>query len=534
MLALPMLIYLKHQRYPLAQPEILVIFAGIAVVGLLLGLAMLLGRSPGLVIGTSALLIYVLDIQTSWLDRSAWLLPVVCVLAAGFCWLMRKHLSRMLFLISAAMFVSTLVLPGGHPVIREGRFEAAAPGLTDLPLVLHLILDEQTGIEGIPREFDPDRAIADQMKDFYLENDFQVFGRAYSRYWQTRDSVSNLLNFASNDTSVVFFGGRFEEGQLLRENAWFDRLHEQGFSIHVVQSDYMLYHRGSDSDAASGSDTGVTFTSQAIRPLIRTTLSTREKIPFIVGTYIELSEYLKRLDRLYRKIRTSRFGAVLHLPYFGGLDVTRVSPLAAMDAMAELKSLLNQAQPGQAILGHVLLPHHPYALDPDCGLEPRVERWLEFKESAAHPQRNTRESRAVRYPLYLDQLLCTQALLGELFGILMARGLWDSAIVVVHGDHGSRIDMGSSSSHFVAHLNPSDFLDGHSTLFAVKRPGVPGSYDRRQLPIDHLFRRLLVDEIPPGDPELENNPFVLIRGQGFDGTTLVRQPMPGFDHGQAH
>jgi hypothetical protein len=77
-------------------------------------------------------------------------------------------------------------------------------------------------------------------------------------------------------------------------------------------------------------------------------------------------------------------------------------------------------------------------------------------------------------------------------------------------------------------FTPEGLMDGFSTLFAVKRPGLPPGYDRRQLPIGHLFKRLVHEGTDPGDPDWESRPRVLIT----DGPhPLQVVDLPFFDHG---
>lgn len=530
MLALPMMVFLKHQGYPLVRLEILALFGGLLVTGLVTGLAMSMGRSLGVVAGNTALLILVLDIQTEWFVQLPWLVPVLVILFAVLGWLIRMYLSRLLTLAFGVMFLSTMVLPSGRPVVRVGDFPEPSPAAKDLPLLLHLALDEQIGIEGIPREFDPQGEIAGRMRDFFLDNDFQVYGRAYSRYYDSYESFSNLLNLSASDTVAAYFGGEFKRGALLSENRWFDHLQQLGYGINVIQSDYMRFFRRDDSGKAPSVGRCLAYTTEAIQAVDRAPFSTVEKIPFILGTYVRLSSYLKTIYARYRIICLSSIGSRLHLPDLGRLDRTRVSPLSSWEVVSELKDWLTSVQPGQAIFAHILLPHYPYAFDENCQLETQAALWLEAADPDALPHRNDSVSRALRYPPYLEQVLCVRQLMGEMFEILQDRGLWENSIIIVHGDHGSRIDRGPPEPPTVDQMVDSDFQDAYSTLFAVKVPGSAGGYRREQLPIDHLLESLLVDGVPPGNAELENNPFVFIRSAG---KTMPQHPIALFDHGVA-
>jgi arylsulfatase A-like enzyme len=113
-------------------------------------------------------------------------------------------------------------------------------------------------------------------------------------------------------------------------------------------------------------------------------------------------------------------------------------------------------------------------------------------------RRNTAQSRAVRYPLYLEQVICTHRKLNELFEEMMRHGVYEDAIIIIQGDHGSRIDTGPPRPG-VLNLSERDFIDGFSTLYAIKLPGLNPGYDRRALPIDELFTRHIRDgKLPPG------------------------------------
>ena len=102
-------------------------------------------------------------------------------------------------------------------------------------------------------------------------------------------------------------------------------------------------------------------------------------------------------------------------------------------------------------------------------------------------------------------------------------------MVIIHGDHGSRISLWPPVPGVKDKLAATDYMDGFSTLFAVKGPGIVEGYHRQLLPIDHLFRRLIREGLPPDDPELENNPWVYL--MDLD-KLMIKQPMPPFAHGR--
>ena len=111
-------------------------------------------------------------------------------------------------------------------------------------------------------------------------------------------------------------------------------------------------------------------------------------------------------------------------------------------------------------------------------------------------------SRAKRYALYLDQLRCTTLRLGELFEQLRSSGHYESARIILHGDHGSRITrqkMRFDNAKNTASRPGYDYIDGFSTLFAIKQPGTDAGIDRTIQPIDTLLDAYLFKGRPPPD-----------------------------------
>ena len=153
---------------------------------------------------------------------------------------------------------------------------------------------------------------------------------------------------------------------------------------------------------------------------------------------------------------------------------------------------LAHAQPGELVFAHLLMPHYLYVYDAGC--EPRPPReWL-ARSNASDPQvpdgiTNSPESRAVRYARYFDQVRCTQRKIAQLLDAIPME-VWRNAIVIVQGDHGSRISLAEPSTTAGASLVASDYADHFSTLFAVRARAVKAGYDTRATPITCLLRSL--------------------------------------------
>jgi hypothetical protein len=474
------------------------------------------------------LAVLIVDVQTDWITTLGLRLLLNSIFFGVLFWFLRRHLTRLVVIAAGLMVLVTVLLPGEKTVTKTGDPGPRDGDNPDLPFVLHLVLDEHIGIEGIPVEFDPEGEAAAELRDFYLGQSFAVYGRAYSRYYSTRESLTNMMNFDSVGVPAHFLGEVSEQGIIFQDNPWFDMLHEQGYRFHVLESDYMRFFDPGETGVNPYGDTRMAYTAATLKPVETADLTTVQKIPFILSTYFTRSYFLKLVGSAYTDLSFSNLGGTMALPRWD-LHGNYPGALATLQVMDLFTDQLRQAGPGQAFFAHIVLPHSPYGLDRDCQPELQPGKWLLTGDKRLVPRTNTPKSRALRYPLYLDQVFCLQSRLDAMFQILKDKGLWERAVVIIHGDHGSRICLWPPIPSMKDKLAASDFMDCFSTLFVVKGPGIEEGYNRQLLPLDHLFGRLFRDGIPPGDPELENNPWVYL--QDMD-KLMVKQPMPPFAHGR--
>jgi len=526
-LVLPLTIYLKHIDYSLFAPEVLSIFALILLLSAVCRLAALPGKTPAYVITLTAVAVLAIDIQTDLITTVGLRLLLISGFFGTLFWFMRKHMPNFIVLVAGALVLATVLLPSEQKAWRFEKPEARDND-PDLPFVLHLILDAQIGVEGIPLQFDLDRKFAARLRDFYLDNSFRVYGRAYSRYCNTKISIPNLLNFSATADPHPYLGAKSQTGIFLPSNLWFDDLHERGYRIHSLESNHFRYFDPGERGTNPYGDTVYQYDVKTIKPMEKAPLPFLQKVPFILSTYLKLSWMLQPVAGWYTDLAFSNFGRTLHLPQWDLLG-GNLGSLSAFQALNVFTEHINEAGPGQAFFAYIFLPHSPFGLDQDCGMEWRPSRWYGSMIDNVRPRYNTDGSRELSYPRFLDQATCLQSRLESIFQILQDKGLWEDAIVVVHGDHGSRIAHRLPSDSTLDDLIPTDFLDSFSTLFAVKAPGIEPGYDRRLLPIDYLFKRTVRDGLIPDDPKLAAHPFVYLLNSG---KTLIKHPMPQFGFGQ--
>jgi len=527
LLGLPLIIFLKYNAYPLAHPEVLLCLALIGLAGLILGVVMSLGRSPGRIVVMVFLAVLVVDIQTDWINALGLRLLLNFIFFSTLFWFLRKRLSPAVVLVAGLMVMGALVSPSGKQVRINGPSPAEATGNSELPFILHIILDEHIGIEGIPRRFDPNGEIAGEVSNAFMDKGFRVFGRAYSDYFNTELTISNMLNFTVSPNAEEYLPVKVGRNQLLGRNAWFDLLCDQGYRIHVFQPEYIKFDRHGDQGGGRRSESSLTYANESIHALAPANMSVTDKFRYITGSYLRLSYFLKRMQAGYGDLSRSAVGQGLGVPEWGKYE-KYLNALSSMNAIELLEKDLEHAGPGKVFFVHLLLPHSPYVYDRNCEIRAMNDGWLTSNERSLDPRRNDEASRAVRYPLYLDQLICANYTLHDILENLSTRPWWDDAIILVHGDHGSRIDTGPPIVTFIDDISDQDFMDAFSTLFVLKRPGLNAGYDRRQLPLGHLFEQLVRFGADPGDLSLEGRPRVLVK----DGSgPMVEVDLPYFDHG---
>jgi hypothetical protein len=105
-------------------------------------------------------------------------------------------------------------------------------------------------------------------------------------------------------------------------------------------------------------------------------------------------------------------------------------------------------------------------------------------------------------------------------------GIFDRLVIVMHGDHGSKIVEHRARAGNEQKLSRADYVDTFSTLFAVKEPGVPAGYNRRILAAQELLEEVVARQTGHHHTYTETIPYVLL--SAARGKPMLRQPLPAF------
>jgi sulfatase-like protein len=488
----PFVVLLSFHGYSYFTPEVLAI--GVAALGVAALLALLLGFASPLIravvfAGLIALFIDMhVDLPTSWSSFvvTALFLATVAVLATILS-LLREHANAILIVIFVTLIALTLMRGSSNPneIVSE-HTATAASGNVEPPLLVHLLLDEHIGVEGLPQEIPAARDLRTALIDFYTSRGFRLFGGAYSQYANTYNSIANLMNFTSREVSHPYLMHGEDAKWNLKESAYFQMLQQRGYRLHVYQSTYMdLCHaEGVQPQECT------TYPVTSLAMLKDLKLSTYEKARAIANAIVTQSQILLVGHKVYERVVR---GAMLHVgwqlpewrwqePLFGPLPMPKVFDRLSDDIVRHPR--------GHAFFAHLLLPHYPYVFDETCHLRPSTSDWMtNHIASIDGLVFNTADSRVQKYELYAQQTRCLLTLIDGLLDDLDSRGLLDNAIVVVNGDHGSRIPEHFPSGVTLTKgvLTDSDFSDTFSTLYAIRAPGVPSGYDEAPLSLVELL-----------------------------------------------
>jgi hypothetical protein len=492
--------FLKFNHYSLLAPESLIFFGGIFAFSFFLGLLAQFGGKFVKFGVYSLLLTLLVDYQFPDFIQSGGAASTVGHLVSVFgglfilAWVLHRAISQVMVSVFATIIFITFIVPIEAPQ-SEISTALKEPANTKLPPIIHIILDEHIGIEGIPTAVKGGQVTKDLLKNFYLSQGFALFGKAFSAHDATRLSLGSMVALGTapggeNVQSTNLKRGTWGTAYTIQENPYFQFLRKSGYKLNIYQNDFLDFC-GSSSELIARC---VTAPCCSIGILAKLPMTAIRKTRIQASTFLELFVTYKVIRKVYRFL--DHIG--MPIPYW---DWERqFATISGYNTLNRLKSDMSDVGKGQFYFTHALIPHSPYVYDRKCNVNApdlwltryseqaiEIDRWRDEKKNI----KNTSESRAERYSLFFEQALCTQQFLGEIFGRLKAKGLFDDVIIIVHGDHGARLPIiGPSNSNNVP-LSAEDVIDSYSTLFAIKAPGITPGYDTRLLSIQALMENIV-------------------------------------------
>ena len=365
-------------------------------------------------------------------------------------------------------------------------------------------MDGFIGPDGLPPQ-DVPQTVRSEILGFFRENDFEIYNRAYSHYYATEDSLTRAFNFTNDDENLFTKSFLLHENFSITENRYFELLHERGYTINIYQSESVDFCQAVP-DA----------TGHCMIYTIPNLETVRENVP---------SPWLR-----LRILASSLFNQSHLIGQFVGKNHWLLSwgvSLYQPKVIERLGDDLERTRNG-AYFAHLLFPHEPFVYQQDCQLDYNSEPWERFSERPLIG--DAVQIRAVRYLRYLQQISCALGEMGRLFDRMRELGLYDDAIIVVHGDHGSRISLNGVTYFNRDNLTSEDYRDMYSTLFAIKLPGSEFREHAEPISLDVLMHRAAMEITGNNQSEfrtaeIENGvPFIYLSGK----FPLVRQDIDIF------
>lgn len=469
----PIAVFLTANNYPLLSIETAILALLCAASGLL---TWLIVQTTNNFLSRTAFCGAIFVSISILVQAHSWpLLFGICIGCLCAFYILREHIGLIALVMFSGHIIATLALTLTTEIreINTEQYRHTGNEANGPPPILHIVLDEHVGIDGLPKDFARAVILAKDLRQFYSHEGFRLYSRAYSQYFETSESLSNMLNFASRTDTNAFTTVRIPNDQTetnlpeyysLNASKYFNHLNRLGYRLNIYQSDFFdLCHVPNIEYAACK-----TYRSNSIISILNTQLDVFERTKFVINSFIRSSAFLNGLGNVYNhSVRTITSPS---LPLWE-IGTSRTGPLPTLQMLKRLAIDLKNAQPGNVYFAHLLLPHYPYILHSDCQLRQRIRDWLTRTGTVKPSQplvENTTKTRAHRYEVYFDQIECQQKLLSDLLVIVNNSSTWKDSTIIIHGDHGSRIALHKPDLAIANAPTTDDQLDYYSTLFAVR------------------------------------------------------------------
>ncbi len=474
----PLLSFVWRRDYPVFSLEVMWLLGILFVTALCVGL--LCSRiSPAisnLVTALALFLVFVLQLNPSFSG-----LVVGLIAIGGVLFVFKQRLRRVGVYILAAILLGAWL---------DSRLESNTDWSVDDPErvdkrlspVVHILLDGFIGVAGLP-DYPASGLIRRKMLTFFEVNDFELYTHAYSRFARTGESVYSAMNF--RHTFDLSFGLQklSDEQHVLQENGVFSMMESMGYRLNIYQTGHINMCRSNPAN--------LDRCWQYDQPNIRSVLGAgdaRMRFYALLKTLLSQSRVAKRM------IENTEWNAVI--------EVANYNP-TLFDVLSED---LGERPWGNYFYAHALIPHGPYIYQPGCTVSYDHAPLLTSARTLEEPplQGDVYE---VRNGLYFGQIDCALDTLQSLFDDMKARGVYDRAVIVLHGDHGSRIGRYQYLSEHMQDLSVADYRAGFSTLFAVKYPGSRFALRDTPLPLARLLE-IYMEEMPNYVREATEHPVI--------------------------
>lgn len=389
--------------------------------------------------------------------------------------------------------------------LKQGPFDES------LPVVIHVILDELISPGAIDPSVPGGAAARDAMYAFGQTHGLRVFDSVYSRYFFSGVAIPNLMQ-AEYQGLTEFGDIRKTIDEAPNPNAYFEDMAARGYRTMVFQTAVLDFCQPPEVRGCE------TFRSFDPGVAAESNLDQRTRVLNFWDTFL----------RAYEPSALSSFGRWV-LRRASGLDQRELGVLGVSGRFDpqgfprwfdRFVAVVSQVPRGTHIVAHMLVPHSPYVLTNECVVAGEFDSGYYLGGRFDLPDRRA-EARAKYYGEYFGQVGCVMNRLDALMQMVAQTPHLRDAVVVIHGDHGSRISVGNIVEDYAA----QDFVDNYGTFFAVRAPGVAAGVDCTFTSLGQVFRRIVRGAAAAQD---DPTPLAVVVSSRASEGAVVEAPMPVF------
>ena len=436
--------FLLHNDYPLLRTDVAIVAAVLLLIAAAMAPFYVGQRQWGRSLLDGLLVLVFADLNDLPLSVAAFAGVGVALLT----WWRRISLVAPLALFGLIVIAAKLVgIEGRQAWFKKDEQAVSKPTAVTAPkyAILHLLLDEQAGVHGIYPDTNGLR-FRQELRQFFLSRGFALYGRAYSQHVHTVNAIPAVLNLGTHLGAEATV-----DWVKVGRTIYFERLSKRGFKIHVLQNDF--------ADLCSGNPVSscTTYDASSLRPTLDAPLTLLQRAQLIGLKFVALSNVSAAVSKAVKQ--AVALAGQPGGPAFEPGNASRTSTVATVVALREWLPMIRDARPGDVFFAHLLLPHFPHVLRADCSYLP----WKEWEM-----MRGSKTSIEERRHTYIQQDRCTLRKVDELIQAFEQSTGGQAGVVIVHGDHGSRIFRVPPVTDVLGRFANDDVIAAQATLFAVR------------------------------------------------------------------
>lgn len=459
--AYPLISFLWRRSYPLITVETGILFVVIFVFSALLSIILAQARPTVANVLSSLLITAAFMVQFNLLLVGIALCIVICLIIA---WQLKTKFYLLGLPVLVALMIGALLDSMELDNHRNLNGETAKTH-TELPPVIHILLDAFAGIDGLP-PYPASEVMKHELDKFFESYGFQVFPRAYSRYSLTGDSLYAAMNFKNDGDSEFSLEVTFRRSHVLQSNLLFDTLENLGYRINIYQTQHLDFCQSNPRNL----DKCWAYAHPYVASL-RYVQDLHLRVSNLAGVLLKQSTLLSDMFQSHG--------------WFIDMGIANHDP----QIFVNLQNDILAGPEGRYFFAHVLLPHGPFAYLHDCSINYATDSLIRFPALIAEGIREDLVYQA-RTGMYLEQMECSLMSVSNIFDNMKQNNLFEKSIIIIHGDHGALI--GEHLAHYEnrGKLTQADYRSNFSTLFAVKLPAGKFQVSDDTLPLSVLLESI--------------------------------------------